>query len=174
MNEGTALMIIDAQVHMFAPPNPVYQAEELLERLKKLLSLARASGTQVIFVQNNGSVGESDEPRTRGWLIHPELEVVMGDMVLQKAEGSAYAGNDLEKRLKQIGIKKLIIAGLQSEYCILTNCEKSIDAGFEVILVSDAHSTYDSGTQKASEIIAAINARLRNKVEMWRVDDVAI
>ncbi|KYG62808.1 hypothetical protein AZI87_16160 [Bdellovibrio bacteriovorus] len=174
MNQGTALMIVDAQVNMFDPKRPVFEAEHLLERLKKLLSLARASGTQVVFVQNNGTAGEPDEPRTPGWLIHPELEIAIGDLIIQKTECSAFAENDLEKRLKQMGIKKLIIAGLQSEYCVVTNCEKSLEAGFEVILVSDAHSTYDSATQKASEIIASINAKLRDKVDLWRVDDVAI
>lgn len=172
MNSQTALILIDAQLNMFDPKNPVHDSEALLERLQKLLALSRASGTQVIFIQNSGQAGDPDEPRTEGWLIHPELGIENGDLIVQKHENDAFAATPLEEKLKARGIRKLIIAGLQSEYCVAANCRKAHELGFEVVLVSDAHSTYKSKDKSAEEIIAAVNESLRGKVTFWHVDDI--
>lgn len=174
MNAQTALILIDVQLNMFDPKNPVHDAPVFLERFKKLLWLSRASGTQVVFIQNNGGVGDPDEPRTEGWLLHPELEIGPSDILIHKNQPDGFQGTSLEAKLNQLGIKKLIIAGLQSEYCVSANCQKAVEQGFEVILVADAHSTYDSGGKKAVEIIDAVNKDLKGLVHFWHVDDVTI
>lgn len=174
MNAQTALILIDVQLNMFDPKNPVYKASTFLERFKKLLSLSRASGTQIVFIQNNGGVGEPNEPRTEGWLLHPELAFEVGDILIQKNQCDGFDQTSLEVKLKQLGITKLIIAGLQSDYCVSVNCRKAAELGFEVTLVADAHSTYDSGGRKAVEIIDAVNKDLKGLVHFWHVDDVTI
>jgi nicotinamidase-related amidase len=174
MNSETALLLIDVQLNMFDLKNPVFNAPVFLARFKKLLSLSRASGTRIVFVQNNGGAGEPDEPRTEGWLLHPELEIEVGDLIIQKNECDAFEGTSLENKLKQTGVTKLIVAGLQSEYCVLTNAKKAVALGFEVTLVADAHSTYDSGGQKAKQIIERVNGELESLVRLWHVDDVTV
>src|SRR5450759_459897 len=54
MNNRTALLIIDAQVNMFAPENPVYASEMLLKTLGSLIGRARSANIPIIYVQNNG------------------------------------------------------------------------------------------------------------------------
>ena len=174
MQKPTALMVIDAQVNMFDPENPVHNAEGLLGNLKKLVYLARASGTHVIYVQNNGQPGEPDETRTEGWMIHPELSIEDGDLIVQKHENDAFTNPELHSRLQQKGIKKLIIAGLQSEYCIAANVKKAHALGYEVVLVADSHSTYHSKSKSAEDISAAINDELKELVTLWEVQEVNV
>ncbi|WP_413560365.1 cysteine hydrolase family protein [Bdellovibrio sp. HCB209] len=172
MNLNTALLIVDVQVNMFSLNNPVHEPDDLLENLQKLLFLARASGTQVIFVQNNGEAGEPDETRTEGWLLHPELEIENGDLIVQKKLAEPFTDTELHKLLQSKGIHKLIVAGLQSEFCIESTCRKAAELGYGVTLVSDAHSTYPSSEGSAEQIIAKVNARLKDVVSLWRLADV--
>lgn len=174
MNKDTALLLIDAQVNMFDPKNPVFEAKEVLGRLVKLLALARASGTQVVFIQNNGGVGEPDEPRTEGWLLHPEFALQNGDIILQKSQNDAFTQTDLLERLRRQGIQKLIVAGLQSEFCIAANCKRASELGFGVTLVSDAHSTYDQPGETAADIRARINRELGAVVTLWRIEELSL
>jgi len=58
-------------------------------------------------------------------------------------------GRELDIR----GIKKLVITGLQTEYCVDTTCRRAYSLGYDVVLVKDAHSTWDSGDLSAQQII---------------------
>ena len=58
---ATALLLIDAQVNMFDPANPVAGADALLSRLGQLLARARAAGAPVVFVRNCGGEADPDE-----------------------------------------------------------------------------------------------------------------
>jgi hypothetical protein len=54
----------------------------------------------------------------------------------------------------------LVLAGMQTEYCIDTTCRRARSQGYEVVLAADAHSTYP-GTLPAEQIIAHHNEVLR-------------
>jgi nicotinamidase-related amidase len=43
--------------------------------------------------------------------------------------------------LQQLGISKLVIVGMQIEFCVDTTCRRAFSIGYETILVEDAHST---------------------------------
>jgi nicotinamidase-related amidase len=174
MNLNTALLIVDVQVNMFSLNNPIHEPEELMENLQKLLYLSRASGTQVIFIQNNGEVGEPDETRTEGWLIHPELAIENGDLIVQKKLPEPFTDTELHSLLKKKGIQKLIVAGLQSEFCIDATCRKAAELGYGVTLVSDTHSTYPSADETATQIKTRVNTGLKDIVTLWRVSDLEI
>jgi nicotinamidase-related amidase len=74
-----ALIILDAQVNMFAEATAAYDADRLLERLVWLIAQARQSHLPVFYVQHNGSPGSVDEPGTPGWEIHPALAPQPGE-----------------------------------------------------------------------------------------------
>ncbi|WP_413586740.1 isochorismatase family protein [Bdellovibrio sp. HCB274] len=174
MNLNTALLLIDVQAKMFAPFTPVHQADDFLDNILKLLRLARASGTQVIFVQNNGQAGEADETRTEGWLLHPEIEIISGDLIVQKSLPDPFTGTELHQALKGRGIHKLIVAGTPSETSVEATCLKACELGYGVTLVSDAHSTYATKENTAEDIIARVNRNLKDFVSLWQVSDVQI
>jgi nicotinamidase-related amidase len=51
----------------------------------------------------------------------------------------------------------VIITGVQTEYCVDTTCRRAYSLGYHVVLIRDAHSTYDTNTLTASQIIAHHN-----------------
>ena len=159
----TALLIVDIQVGNFADPNPVYKGEEILAKIKSLITEARSARIPIVYVQNNGSRGDPDEYGTPGWEIHPTIAPAEGDVVVQKETPDAFHETNLHPKLQSMGIKKLVIAGLQTEYCIDTTCRRAFSLGYDVILVKNAHSTWDSQLFTAEQIIEHHN----NVLDGW-------
>jgi len=149
----TALLIIDMQVGNFSKPDPIYKGNELLINVKSLIARARSAQIPIYYVQNNGSTGDPDAYGTPGWEIHPSIAPVKGDVVVQKQTPDAFHETNLHHELESRGIKKLVIAGLQTEYCIDTTCRRAFSLGYTVILVNDTHSTWDSPLFTAQQII---------------------
>jgi len=61
MDHTTALLVVDAQVNMFAESSSVFQGERLLQTLRDLIAKGRSLGVPVIYVQNNGGEGDPDQ-----------------------------------------------------------------------------------------------------------------
>jgi nicotinamidase-related amidase len=118
MNNTTALLVIDAQVNMFAPNNEVYDSQMLLKALGTLIARARSARIPIVYVQNNGGPGDPDEPGTPGWHIHPALVPSESDVVIQKWTPDAFYRTPLQEELARGGIKQVILMGMQTEYCI--------------------------------------------------------
>jgi len=152
MND-TALLIIDMQVGNFSEPDPIYKGNELLAKVKNLITKARSAHTPIVYIQNNGSSGDPDAHGTLGWEIHLSIAPVEGDMVVQKQTPDAFHKTNLHHELEARRIKKLVIAGLQTEYCIDTTCRRAFSLGYKVILAKDAHSTWNSQCLTAQQII---------------------
>src|SRR5262245_52137198 len=160
MPTDTALLIIDVQKGMFSEDDPVYDGENLLTKLNTLITQARAAGTPVIYVQHNGSSGDPLEPGTEGWPIHPAIEPADGEPVVGKWTPDSFHETSLQQELEARGIKKLVIAGIQTECCVDTTCRRAMSLGYETTLVKDAHSTWNSRTLTAPQIIAHHNDAL--------------
>jgi nicotinamidase-related amidase len=153
----TGLLIIDFQRGMFGAP---HDGEAVLERAADLLNRARASGTSVFHVRHDGGQGDDLERGTPGWDIHPSVAPVAQEPVIDKDRCSAFHGTNLHEQLKAQGITRLVIAGMQTEYCIDTACRNANGLGYTIILASDAHTTFDMPELSAAQIISHHNRTL--------------
>jgi nicotinamidase-related amidase len=160
MSNHTALLVIDMQVCNFEESAPVYGSSELLSKISSLIARSRAAGVPVVYVQHCGPEGAIDEPGTLGWEIHPAVAPIEGDMVIQKRHPDAFQDTNLQHELESKGVEKLIITGIQTEYCVDTTCRRAYSLGYDVILVKDAHSTWDTDHLTAPQIIAYHSAVL--------------
>ena len=161
MKRTTALLVIDAQVNMFEANNAVYESEKLLKTMKSLITRARNQGVLIVYVQNNGGPDDPDQPQTPGWYIHPDLAPAWDDLIIQKRTPDAFYQTSLQEELAKRGIKKLILMGMQTQYCIDTTCRHAFALDYNVTLVRDGHSTYDTSLLTAEQVIAHHNALLR-------------
>jgi nicotinamidase-related amidase len=157
----TALVVIDVQQIMFALPDyPPYEGDVLVDRIASLIAKARASGTPVFYVQHDEGPGSAMHPGTPGFPFHPKLTPQPGDDVTVKNHGSAFHNTDFDSKLRKAGIDTLVICGMQSEYCVDAAVRGARERNYNVILVSDGHSTVDSPVLKAKDIIAHQNQTL--------------
>jgi len=149
----TALVIIDMQTGLVAGPHPVYQLSALLEHITRLIAHARTAGIPIMYIQDD-DVDAIGEP---GWQIHPDIVPHTHDLVVRKPEADAFYATALRQELEARTIEHLLIAGCKSEVCIDTTCRQAVHFGYQVTLVSDAHSTTDNPVLSAPQIIAYHN-----------------
>ncbi len=160
MDSATALLVIDAQVNMFDEASSVFDGPALLERMRGLMAQARTAHLPIVHIQNNGPAGAPDEPGTPGWEIQPALAPRLDEVVIQKTTPDAFHETPLRTELEARNIRRLVIMGMQTDYCIAATCRRAHALGYEVTLVKDAHSTYDDGALTAPQIIARYNDEL--------------
>jgi len=157
VTENAALLVIDMQMGMFEESDPAYRGEELLETIGSLIAKARVTGIPVIYVQHSGSEGHPLNPKAPGWPIHPTIAPTEGELVIHKHHPDSFQETDLQRELETRDIKHLIITGIQTEYCVDTTCRRAYSLGYDVTLIQDGHSTWDSKDLRAPQIIAHHN-----------------
>jgi nicotinamidase-related amidase len=151
---ATALVIIDVQEAMFLQPTPPHDGPGVVGRIAGLLARARADRIPVYFVQHDGGPGDDLARGTPGWRIHAPLAPLPGEPIVEKRHPSAFHDTDFAARLSAAGIDRLVICGMQTEYCVDTTCRAAFGLGYKVVLVSDAHTTFDTEVLSAAQIQA--------------------
>lgn len=178
MGRNTALLIIDVQFGMFESPliPPVSGGAELISTIRGLIGGARASRVPVIYVQHSGGSDHPLEHGTPGWQIHPLIAPLDGETVIHKRTPDSFHDTLLQHELEARQIKKLVVVGIQTEFCVDTTCRRAFSLGYDVALIKDGHSTWDKESLTARQIIAHHNeilggwfARLREASSIkWR------
>ena len=167
-----ALLLIDVQENMFAPAGPVASADLLLSRFQILLTGARRAKSPIIFVRNCGVPGDPDERGTPGWQLHPSLQPAMVDLVLDKTSSDTFETTSLHDELQARSVSHLIVAGLQSEYCVSKTILGALARGYEITLVTDGHSTYDTEDHSARQITEAVNEQFQGRVHLATAETI--
>ncbi len=170
----TALVIIHVQMAFFQAPKPLHRADALLKTIQGLIAKARASHIPIIYVQSNASGDLEWMNSTPLKNIHADIEPIESDLVIQDWQSDIFAEATLPAELEAQGIKKLILTGLQTEYCINNSCRSGASRGYDITLVSDAHSTFDSDTQTAKQIIDQYEKDLGKLVTVKRAKDISL
>ena len=146
---NTALLIIDAQVAML---QGAYLADEVVAAIGEALSRARAVKAPVVFLRHGHA---SFAPMMRGaatWEIDPRVAPRPGEVVLDKTASDGFWKTDLQATLQDLGVSRLVVAGLQTEFCVDATCRAALSRGFDVTLVADGHTTGDAVTDAATTI----------------------
>lgn len=159
MQRNEALLIIDVQVGMFESPliPPVYNGQELLAKVSDLIRKGRSAGVPIIYIQHNGGKGHPLEQGMAGWFIYPSLAPMEDDVVIQKEKSDSFYNTRLQAELEKRNIKKLVVAGIQTDYCVDTTCRRAYSLGYDITLVKDAHTTWGTEILTAPQIIAHHN-----------------
>ncbi|RAW09628.1 MULTISPECIES: cysteine hydrolase family protein [Paenibacillus] len=157
-----ALLIIDVQTGSFINPLFIHNSENLLNNIKQLMIGAHISKIPVILTQHNGKLGTLTSKTSSGWSLHPALPLITQDVIIEKNFPDSFQDTTLESHLTQLGVNQLIVAGIQTEICVDATCRRAFSLGYDVILAKDGHSTADSSSLIADQIITHHNTVLQN------------
>ena len=161
-NSTTALLIIDVQQGLFQKATPIYRAEEILKNINTLVEKARYAGVLVVYVQHSDNLALIKG--TDGWQLHPQLQYQDIDTVIQKEHGNAFEDTNLHEILDVRRVNKLVITGLVTYGCVRATCLGAQKFGYNVTLISDAHSSYH---EKAAQLIDEWNQKfLAQKIKL--------
>ncbi|HZY40381.1 MAG TPA: isochorismatase family protein, partial [Anaerolineae bacterium] len=120
---------------------------------------------------HDGGPNDPLEPSTPGWPIHPTIAPAADELIVRKRTPDAFHETTLQQELNSRGIRKLVLAGLQTEYCVDTTCRRAFSLGYQVALAQDAHSTWNTDTLTAAQIIAHHNTVLGDWFATLRLTD---
>ncbi|MRN54450.1 cysteine hydrolase family protein [Paenibacillus monticola] len=159
MSGKTALLLIDVQEAMFSYPDlKLHDEEGVMERIVSLLNKARLAGTPVVYIQHT-----EDEEYTKGlatWQISSRITPLEGDLIIEKPTWDAFHRTALHEELQRREITGLVIAGMQSEFCLDTTTRRAYSLGYTSVLVKDAHSTFDNANLTGGDIVKHHNSVL--------------
>jgi nicotinamidase-related amidase len=158
---STALLVIDVQHALCTGDYAAFDIQRVIERINAVAALARTAGAPVVFVQHEETEGPL-QPDSAGWQLAAGLSVSPQDPRVRKTACDSFHQTGLQALLQRHGVTRLVICGLQTDFCVDTTVRRALGLGYEVVLVGDAHSTIDNGVLTAAQIVAHHNATLAN------------
>lgn len=136
----TALLVVDIQ-QALVDAHPAHEDTFLLNA-DLLIHAAHDAGKEVIYVRHDGGPESELEAGTPGWQLNRSISPEEGERIFDKRYSSAFRDTDLENYLHSCGIERLVICGMQTEYCIDTTIKAAFEHHFAVIVPSGATTTY--------------------------------
>lgn len=158
---STALLIIDVQQALCYGEYAAFEAERVIGCINLVSRKARTAGAPVVVIQHESHGGPLDY-RTDGWRLADGLDTLSTDLLVRKTATDSFHNTELQSVLQARGVTRLVICGLQSEFCVDTTTRRALALGYPVTLVSDAHSTQNNSVLSAAQISAHHNETLAN------------
>jgi len=176
--EHTLLLVVDVQndfchedgVCAQAGGYPVAMTHPAVDRVKALLGTARGSGLPVMHARLRVDWEKEDQnwldrllrlrqpnlcsPGSFGEAPYAGAEELPGEPVIYKRRFSAFWGTGLADRLREQGIKRIIVCGVATNICVQASATDAFMDGFQIFFVSDASAAYsDEGHDAALTLI---------------------
>ena len=132
-----ALLVVDVQHDVV---NAAHARATVIANIVRLVDQARRADVPVIWVlQTDDNLSRGSD----GWKLAAPLATLTNEAVIEKTYGDAFEETDLEAELQQRGIGHLIVVGAQTDGCIRATIHGAFVRGYDVTLVTDAHTTED-------------------------------
>ncbi|MGH9171180.1 MAG: isochorismatase family protein [Acidimicrobiales bacterium] len=151
---NTALLVIDVQNAVVAN---AHNRDDVIANINFLVDKARIEDVPVIWVQHFDDNLQRD---TQEWQYVPELLRHESEPLVHKSYGDSFEATDLETRLAERGVGRLVVTGAQTDACIRSTIHGGLVRGYDVTLVADAHTTEDLseyGAPLPDKVIAHTN-----------------
>lgn len=177
--DKAALVLIDAQREYTEGALPLSGVEAAVAEAGRLLALARKAGVPVFHVVHHGKPGGGlFNPEGPFSGIVPTLIPYDGETVVVKGLPNAFAGTDLDARLRATGRTELIVAGFQTHMCVSSTVRAALDLGWRTTVVDAASATRDllsprGGTVPAEALHQATLAALADRFAVVVTDSGA-
>ncbi|MBC7665674.1 MAG: isochorismatase family protein [Caulobacter sp.] len=129
------LLVVDFQVGVVATK---WDVPRVAANIARVVEGARAAGVPVIWVQHE----DADMPRgSADWQLVPELVPADGEFRVCKRYNSAFEDTPLEAELARLGATHVVLAGAATNWCIRAAAYATLERGYDLTLVKDAHTT---------------------------------
>ena len=133
-----ALIIIDIQNFYFEGGSvPLTGPVEAARQARRVLDRFRERRLPVIHIRHMPASG----PATDQYAIRPEVAPIAGEKVIEKRYANSFRDTSLLEALRGLGVRRVVIAGMQTHMCVEAAARAAADLGFEVTVVADACAT---------------------------------
>lgn len=115
--------------------------ERALDAAADLLARARAAGSPVIHIINDGGEGSPYDIREHIGQIHEKVAPIDGEPVVVKQVPDGFVDTDLGARVAEAGRQDLVIAGFMTHMCVQFTAQGAFLAGQRPTVVAEACAT---------------------------------
>jgi nicotinamidase-related amidase len=139
----------------------------ILPNQQKLLNAFRARNLRVIYIVTTHDMSRQscapvlgkfwemafsgiNLPGSKDLEIIPELRPEPGEPVIGNFVFSIFGSNNLDKMLKEQGVKTLVIAGVSSAMAVIASCWSAAELDYNLVVCKDACTGADYGMQDAA------------------------
>lgn len=177
---NTALIIIDPYNDFISDGGKLWplvknviEATGTIKNMLNILTTARKRGIKVFYVphhrwepgdfmdwkyptpyQLQSAEFRTFEKDTWGSEFHPDFAPQKGDIIVKEHwSASGFANTDLDLKLTQHGIEKLIVIGLLANSCAESTAKYGAELGYHVTLVKDATAAFTAEAMHAAHEI---------------------
>lgn len=181
---GDALLVVDVQ-NDFLPGGalPVPQGDAVIDPLNRYIAEFERRGLPILatrdwhpadhcsFAAHGGPWPPHCIAGTGGAGFAAGLRLPSSAQIVSKALGtdadaySGFDGTDLATRLRALGVRRVFVGGLATDYCVRATVLDALAAGFEAVVLTDAVRAVEvqaGDGARALEEMAARGARLEN------------
>jgi nicotinamidase-related amidase len=160
----TAVLVMDFTVQTCTPEKRKRCADSV-PKVKKFVEDARAKGALIIYsVAVPGSVAAD---------VLKELTPAAGEQVLPPLGPDKFINSDLEKTLKDKGIKTVVAMGTQAQTSVLHTGGEAALRGFKVVVPVDAMSSDDLFPELYTAWHLSTAARISNQTTLTKLDMIS-
>jgi nicotinamidase/pyrazinamidase len=187
LEKSGALLITDMQ-NDFLPGGalPIANGNHLVPVVNDYIKRFEASNARVLasrdwhplnhvsFVTQGGPWPPHCVQETSGAKFSPDLKLPAHTIVISKATNptqeaySAFDGTSLAHELRTLGVKRLFVGGLATDYCVLNTVVDARKLGFETVVLMDATLGLDV---EPGDVERAVETMLANGAQQATVDD---
>ncbi len=174
---GDSLIVIDVQ-NDFLPGGmlAIAEGDQVIAPLNRCMAIFQARGLPVFATRdwhpaNHCSFRSQGGPwpahcvqGTPGAAFSPTLEVPVSARMISKATNPArenysdFEGTDLDMQLRALGVTRVFVGGLATDYCVLNTVRDGLKLGYQVYLLVDAIRAVnvdpDDGDKAIAEMVA--------------------
>ncbi|MBQ5343005.1 MAG: cysteine hydrolase [Oscillospiraceae bacterium] len=164
------LLVIDMQKGLV--DEDLYDYESFTENVKKLIDAARDNNVEVIYFRHDAGPGSGFSAGDESFEIAEGFEPAPGEKVFDKTINSCFGNKEFKAYMKQQEDMRLMIAGLQTNYCIDATVKSAFERGYEVIIPEGSNSTFDNNYMTGETTVRYYNEDVWEElVESVTVDE---
>ncbi len=136
------LLVVDMQKGIV--DEELFAYDLLMKSVVRLMDEARKNRVEVIFFRHDAGPGSGLSAGDSGFEIVGEAAPKAGEKVFVKTINSCFGNREFRDYMERQEDKRLMVIGLQTNYCIDATVKSAFERGFEVIVPDGANSTFDN------------------------------
>ncbi len=156
--QGEALLVLDMLNDFIDEKGSllVPGASRIVPRIRELIESARAAGVPVIYVCDTH---RPDDKEFEHWPPHgvedswggqvvDGLKPLPTEHIVHKRRYSAFFGTDLELTLSEMGVHRVLLAGVLTNICVWVTAYDASMRNFDVTVFRDAVASFSEETDR--------------------------
>ncbi len=162
----------------FTLQTPRYDADGIVNRINELAQIFRELNLPVVYIQHDGNEAGEFEKHTTEWELLDSLNVEPSDILIDKYANDVFYKSELKSKLNELNVTELYITGCATDFCAESTIQSALTKDYNIIVVSDGHTTGERPHLKAEKVIEHYNwvwgnmIPTKGKVEVKNFDQI--